>query len=297
MTTNRKRIGPRLLAAFRHKRSGSVRSIAAAITKIIILGLLAAGISSHQALAANDAAQLSNPNRSLSAHQGAGAPSAIVTHPVAAHRPKRANFERERASREAQDVADWVVDSGDNHSIPFVIVDKTDAKVFVFDSNGRLSGAAPALLGLARGDDAVPGIGDRELSSIRPDERGTPAGRFTAALGCNSRGEEVLWVDYDAAISMHRVITTKPKERRLQRLATSTPLDNRISYGCINVPAKFYENVVRPAFTGTNGIVYVLPETRSAREVFGSYDVEEHARLLTASQPAATQGASGTVRN
>ncbi|HUF80608.1 MAG TPA: hypothetical protein VMN03_05680 [Burkholderiales bacterium] len=41
-----------------------------------------------------------------------------------------------------------------------------------------------------------------------------------------------------------------------------------------NIPAKFYENVVRPAFTGTKGIVYVLPETRSAREVFNSYDVE-----------------------
>jgi hypothetical protein len=37
----------------------------------------------------------------------------------------------------------------------------------------------------------------------------------------------------------------------------------------------FFENVVRPAFTKTNGIVYVLPETRSAREVFTSYyDVE-----------------------
>jgi len=37
------------------------------------------------------------------------------------------------------------------------------------------------------------------------------------------------------------------------------------------------ETVVRPAFTGTEGIVYVLPETRPAREVFGSYDVDERA--------------------
>jgi hypothetical protein len=73
---------------------------------------------------------------------------------------------------------------------------------------------------------------------------------------------------------MHPVITTKPEERRAERLATATPLDNRISYGCINVPAKFFENVVHAAFTGTNGIVYVLPETRPARTVFGSYEVE-----------------------
>ena len=86
-------------------------------------------------------------------------------------------------------------------------------------------------------------------------------------------------MDYEAAVSLHRVITTKPEERRLERLATRTPLDNRISYGCINVPARFYETVVSPAFAGTDGIVYVLPETRPARKVFGSYDVETRAAL------------------
>jgi hypothetical protein len=91
------------------------------------------------------------------------------------------------------------------------------------------------------------------------------------------------------------VITTNPKEHRLQRLATPTPLDNRISYGCINIPAKFFENVVRPAFAGTYGIVYVLPETRPADEVFASYDVGEHAHLLTASRLLPAQVVSGTA--
>lgn len=204
----------------------------------------------------------------------------------AARPAKRANFEQERASFDTRYVADWVVDSGDNRSLPFVIVDKKEAKVFVFDAQGRLHAAAPALLGQARGDVAAPGIGERALSKILPGEKTTPAGRFVAALGGNMRGEDVLWVDYDGAVSMHRVITNNPKERRLQRLATATPLDNRISYGCINIPAKFYENVVRPAFAGTYGIVYVLPETRPAHEVFTSYDVGERARLEAASRPA-----------
>ena len=188
-----------------------------------------------------------------------------------------ADFDREEASRDAREVADWVVDSSDNRNLPFVIVDKVNARVFVFDAGGRIRGAAPALLGLARGDHSVPGIGERELSAIPPEDRTTPAGRFVAALGRNMRGEDVLWVDYDGAVSLHRVITSNPKERRLHRLATPTPEDNRISYGCINVPVAFYETVVRPAFTGTEGIVYVLPETRPAREVFGSYDVDERA--------------------
>jgi len=194
---------------------------------------------------------------------------------VVAPHPKRANFEGENKSRDAQHVADWVVDSGDNHGMPFVIVDKMDAKVFVFDADGRLRGGAPALLGLARGDDSIPGIGDRKLSDIRPEERTTPAGRFVASLGYNFNGKDVLWVDYNNAVSLHRVITNKPEERRLQRLATPTPLDKRISHGCINVPAKFFDNVVSPTFAGTYGIVYVLPEIRSNSEIFASYyDVE-----------------------
>ncbi|MCK9387665.1 MAG: hypothetical protein M0Q22_04620 [Sulfuritalea sp.] len=270
----------RVSAVRRARFSGNVRSITAAMARATCLGLLTAGLLVHTAFASDDAAQVSSSDASLPAHRSAVVRSTSGSQSVTAHRSKRANFERERASQNARYVANWVVDSGDNLGMPFVIVDKVDAKVFIFHADGRLRGAAPALLGLARGDDTVPGIGDRKLSTIRPDERTTPSGRFVAALGRNLRGEEILWVDYDTALSMHRVITTNPKEHRALRLATPTPLDNRISYGCINVPVKFYEDVLHPAFTGTDGIVYVLPEIMSVREVFGSYDVEENARRL-----------------
>lgn len=188
-------------------------------------------------------------------------------------RPRHADFGREHASRETLHVAHWVVSSGDNQGLPFVIIDKVEAKVFVFDAEGKLSGAAPALLGLARGDDSTPGIGERKLSTIRPEERTTPAGRFVASLDHDPHGGEMLWVDYNTAISLHRVVSIAG-ERRTQRLESATSTDNRISYGCINVPAKFYDKVISPAFTGTNGIVYILPETRPAHEIFKSYDVD-----------------------
>ena len=201
---------------------------------------------------------------------------------------KRADFAHERASREIRQFADWVVDSSDHKGLPFVIVDKPNARVFVFDSSGRIRGGAPALLGSAPGDHSVPGIGERELSDMTPEDRTTPAGRFVAAIGNNFRGEDVLWVDYDSGLSMHRVLTTKPEERRLERLATPTSKDNRISYGCINVPKKFYENIVAPTFSGTEGIVYILPELGSARKMFGTYSVEEptHLRNTAHSVPA-----------
>ena len=158
--------------------------------------------------------------------------------------------------------------SGDSQGLPFVIVDKLQAKVFVFRPDGVLRAAAPALLGLARGDDTVPGIGDRKLASIAPGERTTPAGRFVAALGKNLGGHEIVWVDYAAAISLHPVVTANPKENRLSRLSSPTAADNRISYGCINVPAAFFDAAVRPAFKGSSGVVYILPEVRPVGDVF-----------------------------
>jgi hypothetical protein len=185
----------------------------------------------------------------------------------------RAEFHREPASPEARHVARWAVASGDHQGLPFAIVDKIDSKVFIFDGSGVLAGAASALLGLTPGDESVPGIGERKMSTIGPHERTTPAGRFVASLNRSLQGDEILWVDYDAAIALHRVIATAPKERRLQRLESRTAADRRITYGCINVPVKFFDQVVAPAFRPAGGIVYVLPETRNVRDVFGSYDV------------------------
>lgn len=184
-------------------------------------------------------------------------------------RVRVADFGDAAPSRPAREVADWAFASGDTQGLPFLIVDKRAATLYVFDARANLAGSSPVLLGLAHGDDSVPGIGERPMERIRPHERTTPAGRFVAERGVNAHGEDIMWVDYDAAVSMHRVRASNPKERRLERLRTPTVDDNRISYGCINVPARFYERYVVPAFANGHAVVYVLPETRSAREQFG----------------------------
>lgn len=182
--------------------------------------------------------------------------------------PRLADFGEEPASDEARQVANWVVASGDNRKLFFVILDKTHTKVFVFEPSGKLRSATPVLIGAARGDDSVDGIGGRPIAEVQPQERTTPAGRFVAEPGRNATGEDVVWVDYEAAVSMHRVRTLEPKERRLERLASPTTDDNRISYGCINMPVAFFENVLKPAFNASYGVVYVLPEVKSLAEVF-----------------------------
>ena len=259
-------IGIFVLGVFLHPQYAAALDDAVAVSSISTSSTLQS-VPAQSANAPQTAITHALPNPPL---EGEGANGQVQQRmPAAAIRDLRAVFAGEQASRDVRHIADWVMHSGDNRGLPFVIIDKTDAKICVFDAGGWIVGAAPALLGLARGDDTVPGIGERELSAIRPEERTTPAGRFVAQRGMSFRGEDVVWVDYDSGVSLHRVITSNPLERRLERLASPTPADNRISYGCINVPAAFYDGIVVPAFTGTVGIVYILPETRPVADAFG----------------------------
>lgn len=179
-----------------------------------------------------------------------------------------AQFADAGASADARQVANWVVGSGDNLELPFLIVDKIHAHVFAFSAEGTPRGSAPILIGLTRGDTSRPGIGDRRLADIPPADRTTPAGRFIAALGNDLGPQDIVWVDYANGISLHRVVRGNVADRRVQRLTSPTASDNRITYGCINVPAKYFDSVIRPLLKGTNGMVYVLPDVKPLRDVF-----------------------------
>ena len=212
------------------------------------VALLLAGLAGTSALAADLAQQARSPQRTP------------LTAP--AHMPVP-------LSQDVREVLDWVQRSGNNARLPFVLVDKRSAAIHVFDAAGVLQASSPALLGLARGDHSVPGIGERPMSQIAPHERTTPAGRFVSEPGRNLKGEDIVWIDYDDAVSLHRVRPSVPAERRLQRLASRTADDNRISFGCINLPVPFYNRFVAPILGQQAGVVYVLPETQPVAEFFG----------------------------
>jgi len=166
-------------------------------------------------------------------------------------------------------VADWIVASGDNRALPYIIVDKQAASLFLFDAQGKPLGRAPVLIGVAVGDDATPGIGSKNLAEIGPAEKTTPAGRFLAKFGLAFGRERILWVDFATSVALHPIPPgAKPKERRRQRMLSPTPDDNRITFGCINVPSAFYSKSLRPLFLKKGGYVYVLPDTKPLEEVF-----------------------------
>lgn len=172
-------------------------------------------------------------------------------------------------SIDAERVADWVLTSKDNRSLPYIIVDKTAASLRMFDAKGKPLGQVPVLIGVAVGDDATPGIGSKNLAEIGPAEKTTPAGRFLAKFGRPIGKEKILWVDYATSVALHPIPPgASKKERRRERMLSPTPDDNRITFGCINVPAAFYGKTIRPLFQRKGGYVYVLPDTKPLETVF-----------------------------
>ena len=184
--------------------------------------------------------------------------------------PRTASFNGVNVSADTKSVADWIAASGDNANLAFVIVDKKMARVHLFDAHAALIASSAALMGSAVGDDTLPGVGKLAIADVKPEQRTTPAGRFVAERGLNARGEDVVWVDYDNAVSMHRVVNQVASERRLERLASNGIADKRISYGCINLPVAFYEQHLRPMFAAQSALVYVLPEVKTVQQVFHS---------------------------
>lgn len=162
-------------------------------------------------------------------------------------------------SAQVREAVHQALAGGDAGGRPFAVVDKRQARMHVFRGDGHLLGVAPVLLGSARGDRAAAGAG-LQAGKIAAHERITPAGRFESEPGRNHLGEAIVWIDYDAALAIHRLRPAAAHERRPQRLASDSPHDNRISLGCVVVDPGFYDAVVAPTLGRQRGIVYVLPE-------------------------------------
>ncbi|OYW16385.1 MAG: hypothetical protein B7Z39_01375 [Novosphingobium sp. 12-64-8] len=172
-------------------------------------------------------------------------------------------------SAQATRVADWVSATNDNRALPYAIIDKQSASISVYNAKRKLLGTVPVLIGVASGDEATPGIGSKNLAEIGPAEKTTPAGRFLAKFGRAAGKQKVLWVDYATSVALHPIPPgASKKERRSQRMASPTPDDNRITFGCINVPGAFYGKNVSPLFARKGGYVYILPDTKAIEDVF-----------------------------
>jgi hypothetical protein len=166
---------------------------------------------------------------------------------------QHAALERDRASPEVLQVARWAVNSNDHAGLPFFVVDKTKARLFAFDAAGHLRASTAVLLGSHRGD-----------GSASPE---TPAGRFVSDTWRTALDDGIVWRGGRAALSLHRASSPTAPGRAVQRLASATVEDKRISDGSLHVTDEFYGLYVAPLRAG-GSIAYVLPEVLPMRELF-----------------------------
>ncbi|HAM2934496.1 TPA: hypothetical protein IBF68_003856 [Escherichia coli] len=169
-------------------------------------------------------------------------------------------------SSTASVVRAWVQETKDNQGQKYIIADKVAGELYIMDSRGNVLATMPALYGSRKGDAAVPGQ--------------TPAGIFMLQqrhdVGASLGGDVQQFAEHtDGSIwAIHRVLTANPKQMREARLKSATAADNRISLGCINVPADMYDKYLKNGFQGK---LYVIPEKKPLGEVFR--DIQENVAV------------------
>lgn len=183
----------------------------------------------------------------------------------------QSDLARAGASREVKSVAQWAVDSQDHFGLPFIVVDKANARLFAFDATGRLRASAPVLLGASRGDGpAAPAA--------------TPAGRFVAATWLSAGSDGIVWINADAALSLHGIPSGISPGRGAQRLASKDLEDKRISDGSLHVAGPFYREYL-DLLKSQVSIAYVLPEVGSASDVFNMTPADSRLAQIPRAQP------------
>lgn len=242
------------------------------LVSLIQAALLGAAVLAAPAFAAETAKPVAKA--SAQSQKIPGAKAAKAAKVAAPQKPgPLADFGQAQASADVKHVANWVSYTHNAQKKAFVIVDKKAAQVYVFDPQGKLLGTpSPVLLGMATGDTLVP-VGNKPISQLKPSEKATPAGRFLAQPGRNNHGANIIWIDYKNSLSMHSMHSVSASERRAERMNSPDASAHRISNGCINVPPAFYSSVVWPTVRKYGAYVYVLPETRTPQQQFGSYEV------------------------
>ncbi len=194
-------------------------------------------------------------------------------HATKAATSPKADFKGVSASADVQRIADWAIASRDHENLPYIVVDKRQARAFVFDERGTLVSWTPALLGMGIGDTFEPGVTEMNMYQTKPSQRITPSGRFRAEEWQKPSGEWILWLDYSTQIAIHKLRKSQLalSQDREARLYSNDPRDSRVTYGCVNVPPEFYDKVITPTFNGRGGIVYVLPDSKSIETFFELY--------------------------
>jgi hypothetical protein len=147
----------------------------------------------------------------------------------------------------------------------FIIADKPNGMLHVFNADGSMLVQDAALYGKDIGDT------EGKVSSLEGGKKITPAGNYTlrAAANADYAGGKLLQLvetkdTNNAYIAVHAAYLGDPKEQRLQRLASPGAEGKRISYGCVNTTHDTFLKSILPNIDSLNGgMIFVLPDAQT----------------------------------
>lgn len=172
-------------------------------------------------------------------------------------------------SPEARQVGEIAVRNGDRD---FLMVDKPNSVLFYF-KDGKPVFSDTVLTGIGPADRLTPEILAKPFSAPTADhEKITPAGRFTVSRQHDDLYGTIFEINEihgkDWALAIHQVYVGEPREKRMERLKSPTPLDNYVSYGCINLDKKAIQYLSRTLPKKGKTPLYILPRDETKISTF-----------------------------
>lgn len=173
----------------------------------------------------------------------------------------------------------------------FIIADKPNGMLHLFNADGSLLAQDAALFGKDTGDK----LGK---SSLLGGPKITPAGPFSLRVGDSeyAGGKSLDLVEsYDptdnSTIAVHAAYLGDPKEDRLGRLKSASAADNKISYGCVNTAHDTFLNTILPNIDNFNGgMMFVLPDAVEQTEAMFPAETETTTETFETKSSNASDG-------
>jgi hypothetical protein len=177
-----------------------------------------------------------------------------------------ARLARERAAPEVQEVAQWAVASQDHAGLPFVVVDKTQARLFAFDPQGQLLGSTAILSSRPQG--------------VPTPVAAAPTGRFVTDTGLSAHADGIVWVNAGIGFSVYGTPAGQDAGFAPQPWASGDGDNQAVADGTLRVAGDFYREHLSNLKSQVS-VAYVLSQGQPWHEVLGNYMPADGRRQLT----------------
>lgn len=138
--------------------------------------------------------------------------------------------------------------------LPYLVANKVNGTLTIHYPDGNMI-STEALFGIKISDE----YNNEIFNGFKPVNGATPKGEYTLKKYYSTKFNEYIMVFIDGKIkkaAIHGVWLGNPKQERVKRLKSTTPDDNRITSGCINIDPIFFNDYI--SVLPNNGVKLII---------------------------------------